>query len=361
MRASATPAVSAPIRSPPCRPSRQRQVAPLLDEPDDGARPGQGRAQLDAPPADPTDGTTVYAGTGTSVTDTGLTNGTLYYYGVWTIRGGVRARSRRARRACPSARPAPTRTRRSRPATTRRPRPRTRSASSSTSRVDKALLKLGRVYKAGSTAGNQIGVWDATTGAPARSATVTPAAPVATLATRSCCAPASATCSGSRRRPAPRGARPRASTGLPSYLVVDDTAFSNDAFSYPDTRDNQTAPDPGRGGLDDDLRRRQRRRRAAPDPVTNLQAAASRTAASTSPGRTRRRRSTRSRSSARRARSPTDPTDGTIVFTGHRHGRHDYGLTNGTQVYNYAVWTVTAAAFSTPARSRDAMPGRRRR
>ncbi len=34
-------------------------------------------------PTSPTDGTSVYSGTGTSVSDTGLTDGTLYYYAAW--------------------------------------------------------------------------------------------------------------------------------------------------------------------------------------------------------------------------------------------------------------------------------------
>ena len=41
-----------------------------------------------APPADLADGTVVYDGTGTSVTDTGLTNGTQYFYAAWVQRNG---------------------------------------------------------------------------------------------------------------------------------------------------------------------------------------------------------------------------------------------------------------------------------
>src|SRR5206468_4148486 len=39
-------------------------------------------------PADPTDGTVVYAGTGQTVTDGPLVNGTLYNYAAWVVRSG---------------------------------------------------------------------------------------------------------------------------------------------------------------------------------------------------------------------------------------------------------------------------------
>ena len=53
-------------------------------------------------PADPTDGTTVFNGTGSVASTRGLTNGTIYQYAVWVVRGGAlvaRARARDARRA----------------------------------------------------------------------------------------------------------------------------------------------------------------------------------------------------------------------------------------------------------------------
>src|SRR6185437_4746852 len=40
-------------------------------------------------PANPTDGTTIYTGTSASFGDTALTNGTLYFYAAWVVRGGV--------------------------------------------------------------------------------------------------------------------------------------------------------------------------------------------------------------------------------------------------------------------------------
>jgi cellulose 1,4-beta-cellobiosidase len=53
-------------------------------------------------PADANDGTVVLNGTGTSVADTGLTNGTTYHYAVWTVAGGVLSTPARAT-ATPSA------------------------------------------------------------------------------------------------------------------------------------------------------------------------------------------------------------------------------------------------------------------
>ena len=49
--------------------------------------PGRPQGRHDAP-ADPTDGTTVFNGTGSVALDTGLTNGTTYQYAVWVVRGG---------------------------------------------------------------------------------------------------------------------------------------------------------------------------------------------------------------------------------------------------------------------------------
>ena len=91
--------------------------------------------------------------------------------------------------------------------------------------TDKVLRKLGRVYKAGSTAGNQIGIWDATSGA-LLARPVTPGAPTATLAEPA--APDGGQAlrdrdqGGDRQR---RGAARRTLTGLPSFLVIDDSAF----------------------------------------------------------------------------------------------------------------------------------------
>jgi 5-hydroxyisourate hydrolase-like protein (transthyretin family) len=46
------------------------------------------RAQGTTPPAGTSDGTQVYNGTGTQVTDTGLSNGVTYSYSVWAMSGG---------------------------------------------------------------------------------------------------------------------------------------------------------------------------------------------------------------------------------------------------------------------------------
>ena len=42
-----------------------------------------------ADPADPSDGTLVFSGTASSISDTPLTNGVDYHYAVWTSRSGV--------------------------------------------------------------------------------------------------------------------------------------------------------------------------------------------------------------------------------------------------------------------------------
>jgi hypothetical protein len=45
--------------------------------------------KADVDPDGPTDGTVVYSGTGTGVTDGGLAADTVYHYAVWTVAGGV--------------------------------------------------------------------------------------------------------------------------------------------------------------------------------------------------------------------------------------------------------------------------------
>ena len=146
-------------------------------------RPGRRRPQGRRRPGRPTDGTTSTAARRRSLADTGVSNGTSYHYAVCVA-------ARRRALGAPRARPRCRSTRRASSPTRRTPtgaygghgRELRRSAPSSTSPIDKALTKLGRVYKAGSTAGNQIGIWDGTTGALLASVNVTPAAPTATLA-----------------------------------------------------------------------------------------------------------------------------------------------------------------------------------
>ena len=67
-------------------------------------RPGRAQGRLGA--GSPTDGTLVFTGTGTSVSDTGLTNGTAYFYGVWVeARSAIAAARRRPRRRSVRGRP----------------------------------------------------------------------------------------------------------------------------------------------------------------------------------------------------------------------------------------------------------------
>jgi hypothetical protein len=61
-------------------------------------------------PTSPTSGTQVYYNTGTSHTDTGLTNGTTYYYAAWSWANDVYSSTRATDTATPSAPAAPTAT-----------------------------------------------------------------------------------------------------------------------------------------------------------------------------------------------------------------------------------------------------------
>ena len=63
-----------------------------MDEPGDAVRPVQVVRKRGSDPADPTDGTASTAAPAPSFSDTGLTNGTIYHYGVWVA---PRRRSRR--------------------------------------------------------------------------------------------------------------------------------------------------------------------------------------------------------------------------------------------------------------------------
>ena len=109
--------------------------------------------------------------------DTGVSNGTWYHYGVWVQRDGAFSASACTCVGLPTD-----------PASVVAYTAAPTGAYAGTDpnwvmgtvfhvTADKALTKLGRVYKAGSTAGNQVGIWDGDDGALLASANVTPAAP----------------------------------------------------------------------------------------------------------------------------------------------------------------------------------------
>ena len=134
-----------------------------------------------SPPADPTDGTVVYTGTGTSFSDIGVTNGTTYYYAVWSVRRGEIATAPATASTTPSL-----------PAGRRLvhddagrlvPPTRLQLLAGTVFHVtqDQLLLQLGRVYQPADPASNQIGIWDATTQALVYSGTVSAAAPTLVL------------------------------------------------------------------------------------------------------------------------------------------------------------------------------------
>ena len=85
--------------SQPARVAERRPDRRLVEQPV-GRRPRPGRAQGGSAPTGPTDGTLVYSGSGDGFFDTGLTNGTTYWYAVWIQRAGGDVRGRRSHRRC---------------------------------------------------------------------------------------------------------------------------------------------------------------------------------------------------------------------------------------------------------------------
>ena len=137
--------------------------------------------KVDSPPTSLTDGTLVFAGNATSYADTGLTNGTSYFYAIYTVYDGGKLSEPvlvDATAGFPDA-----------PITYRAAPTGSYGGSGGDFNLgavfhvteDKVVLKLGRAYLGGSTSGNQIGVWDDETGQLLASAVVSPNAPVAVL------------------------------------------------------------------------------------------------------------------------------------------------------------------------------------
>jgi lysophospholipase L1-like esterase len=297
-----------------------------------------------ADPADPTDGTLVYSGTGTSVSDTALANGTEYHYGVWVVRGSNLSTVSRAKAA--PIDPATVVTYTAQPTGTYGGAdPGFNIGAVFHVTGAKVLTKLGRVYKAGSTAGNQIGIWDEATGTLLASVAVTPAVPLATLPTPLLLQGGKRYVIGVKEAAGTPWSQARTLTGLPSFLVVDDTAYGvSSIFSYPNLRDGKLgqsnedwtmsfAPAPA----------------TAPDPVSGLSANAGDTKVDlswTNPATPFDQIKVVRKAGA----DPADPTDGTLVYSGTGTSVSDTGLTNGTS-YHYAVWATRGAALSNVVRA----------
>ena len=259
-----------------------------------------------AAPADPSDGVLVYSGTGTTATDTGLTNDTAYEYGVWVERQGELSTPTGAR-AVPTS------------VLTYATQPAGDFANAVSNfnigfvfhvTVSRAILGFGRAYKAGSTATNQIGIWEDGTGSLLASATVGPSNPAANLPVPLVLTAGKRYVVGVRETSASPWSSGRVATGLPSFLVLDDSAYNRNAtFTYPNLRDSQTAPSSSpmtsrsRSALPTASLSSLPIRSPALRPPREI-------SASTSRGRTRPRHSTASASSGKPAqqRRSTQPT-----------------------------------------------------
>jgi hypothetical protein len=192
-----------------------------------------------ADPSGTTDGTTVYTGTAASFSDTTASNGVEYHYGVF-LKSGTNTGSGVFATAIPLD-PSSVVTYSATP---------TGSYSGTSSafvlgavfHVSAAqyLVKVGRAYAPGSTAGNKIGIWDASSGNLLASVNVTPGSPVATLSTPLLLQASKQYVIGVQEATGSPWSPARALTGLPSFLTIDDTAYIGSAsFVYPSQRDNK--------------------------------------------------------------------------------------------------------------------------
>ena len=293
------------------------------------------------PPATEADGTSIYTGSGTTTTDIGLTNGSTYSYGAFVERdGGV-----------------------SSPATAQATPFDASSVLSYTAQpvgdyggttagftlgsafhvnTAKVLLSLGRVYKAGSTGTNRVGIWDAATGTLLGSVTVSPSTPTVDLTTPISLQAGKSYVIGVGETSTAPWSHARVLTGLPGFLVIEDSTFVASAFGYPNGRDNK----PGQSNEDWTMRFAASGSASAPNPVTALQAVA---------GNARVDLSWTNPAGAfdfvqvvRKAGGvPASPSDGTVVYTGTGASVADTGLTN-TTTYGYAVWVSNGGQLSTP-------------
>ncbi len=189
-----------------------------------------------ADPADPSDGALVCVCAGTSVADTGLTNGTEYRYAAWASRGI--ALSIPARAGATPAAPA---------AVTYATQPSGSYSGTAANRVlgavfhvtvDKTLTEIGKVFAPGSTAANTIAVWDEATQVLLFSGSVSPASPSIAVSPQLLLQAGKRYVLGVKEASGSPWSPGRLLTGLPGFLVVDDSAFLNTStLSYPTGRD----------------------------------------------------------------------------------------------------------------------------
>ena len=293
-------------------------------------------------PADPGDGTSVYIGTGKSVVDTGVINGQEYRYGVWAERGGDFSTPVYAA-GTPLA-----------------PVPVTYSAQptgayDSTSQsftvgavfhvtLASTITRLGKFFQAGSTGANTIGLWDDATQNLLFSATISPGAPAVDFP------PIALTANkryviGIKEASGTPWSKSRTLTGLPQFLVVDDSAFVNgSSLTFPSGRDGQ----PGTSNEDWTMTLIPGGSLTPVDPVTNVQVAPGDSRVDltwTNPGTFDSVLVVRNDGAP-----PTDPSDGTLVCACTGNSAADTGLTNGEDYY-YGLWvTRGSGAYSVPAR-----------
>jgi polysaccharide lyase-like protein/IPT/TIG domain-containing protein len=300
------------------------------------------KAALDpADPADPADGMLVYSGSGSSVSDTGLQNESEYRYAVWVERDGELSAPARA-----SSTPFDPNE------TTYTAQPAGDYSGTSARNLgavfhltsDRTLLRLGRVYQAGSSASNKIGIWDEATETLLYSATVDLSAPVATLPVPLLLRGGKRYVLGIREQAGTRWSKIRPLTGLPPFLVVDDGAYNTAvAFSYPNLRNGTP------GSSSEDWTMTFGPPAPSPDPVTGLQAWPGDGRVDlfwTNPFGT----FDAARVVRKAGADPADPTDGTLVFDGQGSSSADTDLENDVD-YHYAIWAVSGGLLSSPVRT----------
>ncbi|HKP19224.1 MAG TPA: FG-GAP-like repeat-containing protein [Gaiellaceae bacterium] len=295
-----------------------------------------------ADPANENDGTIVFSGVGTVADDFGLVDGTEYHYGVWVHKGnGVSAATR------VNATPQVTADPNAPVSYAAAPRTYNNSTFNKTMGVvfqvssSKVLAKLGRVYSPSSTGGNQsIAIWDqANTTTPLYQSTISPSA--TTVSPNLSLQPGVTYVLGIQEVSGTPWSAGRTLTGVPSFLTIVDTAFSNNntGFVYPGQRNSL----PGQSNEDWLMRFT-----APAAPVTNFDATAGNGSVHLSWTNPAVFDSVEIWRKA--GADPTAPGDGTKVC-GPCPGTSadDNGLSNGTQ-YNYAAWVTTSGVLSPPAR-----------
>ncbi len=298
----------------------------------------------DTDPADPSDGTLVCACTGTTTSDADVTNGNSYHYGVWVDRGGIFSVATRVN-ATPTA------------AVTYTSTPSGGYGKTAAGwtvgavfhvTVDTVLSRVGKVFQAGSTASNSLGLWDELNpSTPLFIATVTPSSPTVDVPLILLQANKHYVL-GIKEASGTPWSGAHALTGLPSFLVIDDSAFlKSSSFGYPNGRDNQ----PGFSNEDwtMTLTPGGSTSGGTVNPVTNFQAV---------PGDTRVDLSWVNPAGSfdtvkilrQIGADPVDETDGTVVYNGTGTSVSDTAVVNNTE-YHYAAWVKRDTSISSVKRA----------